>query len=100
MAICDSGYYNKVTKICGEHTVVKRLYHSFEAAHEFLLEGANIALMRYFALRRFRGTVKTDTVLMGGEICESIYVSSYLLLITSDSVKCRVCNSVTVFSLD
>lgn len=76
MAICDNGYYNKVTRICGEKTVIKRFYHSFEDAHDFLLEGANFILMRYFGLRRYRGNVTTKTVLMGGLICESVYVSN------------------------
>lgn len=75
MAICESGYYNKVTRICGDKHVVKRLYHTFEAAQDFLLEGANIVLLRYFGLRRYRGNVKTETVLMNGVVCESIYVS-------------------------
>ncbi|XP_028037770.1 uncharacterized protein LOC114248666 [Bombyx mandarina] len=74
MAICESGYYNKVTRICGDKHVVKRLYHTFEAAQDFLLEGANIVLLRYFGLRRYRGNVKTETVLMNGVVCESIYV--------------------------
>ncbi|XP_072938933.1 uncharacterized protein [Epargyreus clarus] len=74
MTICENGYYNKVTRICGERHFVKRLYHSFEASHNFLLEGANVVLLRYFAINRYRGNVKTDTVLMDGTICESIYV--------------------------
>ncbi|XP_063619411.1 uncharacterized protein LOC134792128 [Cydia splendana] len=74
MAICDTGYYNKITKICGDRHVVKRFYHSFEDAHSFLLEGANIVLLRYFALARYRGKIKTDTVLIDGVVCESIYV--------------------------
>ncbi|KAI5635562.1 hypothetical protein NE865_11736 [Phthorimaea operculella] len=75
MAICDNGYYNKVTRACGDKQVVKRFYHTFEQAKEFLLEGANIVLMRYFGLRRYKGTVRTQTVLMDGTVCESIYVS-------------------------
>lgn len=75
MAICESGYYNKVTRICGERHVVKRLYHNFDKARNFILEGANLVLLRYMAIRRFKGTVKTDTVMMDGSICESIYVS-------------------------
>lgn len=75
MTICESGYYNKVTRICGERHFAKRFYHSFEAAHNFLLEGANVVLLRYFGIRRYRGNIKTDTVLMDGTICESIYVS-------------------------
>ncbi|KAL4716404.1 hypothetical protein ACJJTC_006766 [Scirpophaga incertulas] len=74
MTICENGYYNKVTRICGDHNVVKRIYHSFDDARSFLLEGANIVLLRYFGLRRYKGTVKTETVLMDGTICESIYV--------------------------
>ncbi|XP_021182355.2 uncharacterized protein LOC110370751 [Helicoverpa armigera] len=74
-AICESGYYNKVTRICGDRHVVKRFYHSFDKAHNFLLEGSNIVLLRYIALRRFKGQIKTDTVMMDGTICESIYVS-------------------------
>ncbi|XP_026500895.2 uncharacterized protein LOC113404246 [Vanessa tameamea] len=74
MTICESGYYNKVTRICGDKHFVKRLYHSFEAARNFLLEGANVVLLRYFGISRFCGHVKTDTVLINGTICESIYV--------------------------
>ncbi|CAH2108388.1 unnamed protein product [Euphydryas editha] len=74
MTICESGYYNKVTRICGERHFVKRLYHSFEAARNFLLEGANVVLLRYFGISRFCGHVKTDTVLINGTICESVYV--------------------------
>ncbi|XP_049868177.1 uncharacterized protein LOC126368313 [Pectinophora gossypiella] len=74
MAICESGYYNKVTRICGDRHIVKRLYHTFEKAHDFLLEGANVVLLRYFAITRYKGTVKTYTVLMNGTICESVYV--------------------------
>ncbi|KAG6445385.1 uncharacterized protein LOC115440463 isoform X2 [Manduca sexta] len=74
IAICESGYYNKVTRICGEQHVVRRLYHTFEAAHNFLLEGANVVLLRYFGIRRYRGNIKTETVLMDGTVCESIYV--------------------------
>ncbi|XP_075974451.1 uncharacterized protein LOC142975481 [Anticarsia gemmatalis] len=74
LAICENGYYNKVTRICGESDVVKRIYHTFEKAHDFLLEGASIVLMRYFAISRYRGNVKTDTVMMDGVICQSIYV--------------------------
>lgn len=74
MAICDNGYYNKITRITGERNAIKRRYHTFEEAHDFLLEGANIILMRYFGLRRYRGNVKTKTVLINGIICESIYV--------------------------
>ncbi|KAM3964197.1 uncharacterized protein ACR2FA_001679 [Aphomia sociella] len=76
MTICESGYYNKVTRICGDRNIVKRFYHSFEDAHDFLLEGANIVILRYFGLRRYRGTIKTETVLMDGTICQSIYVCS------------------------
>ncbi|XP_023935909.2 uncharacterized protein LOC112044322 [Bicyclus anynana] len=75
MTICESGYYNKVTRICGERHYVKRLYHSFDAARNFLLEGANVVLLRYIGLSRYCGHVKTDTVLIDGTICESIYVS-------------------------
>lgn len=82
MAICDTGYYNKITRICNEKSVVKRLYHTYEDAHDFVLEGANIVLMRYFGLRRYRGTVKTKTVLIGGLICESLYVSLYIVLLS------------------
>ncbi|XP_028177359.1 uncharacterized protein LOC114365091 [Ostrinia furnacalis] len=74
MTICESGYYNKVTRVCGDRDVVKRFYHSFEDARYFLLEGANLVLLRYFGLRRYRGNIKTETVLMDGTICESIYV--------------------------
>lgn len=74
MSICETGYYNKVTSVCGEKTHIKRLNHSFETAHNFLLEGANMVLMRYFALIRHKGVVQTDTVLIAGEICESVYV--------------------------
>ncbi|KAJ2950082.1 hypothetical protein O0L34_g11422 [Tuta absoluta] len=74
MAVCENGYYNKVTRICGDKHVAKRFYHSFEQAKDFLLEGANIVLMRYFGLRRYKGTVRTQTVLMDGTVCESIYV--------------------------
>ncbi|XP_038214861.1 uncharacterized protein LOC119834543 [Zerene cesonia] len=74
MTICESGYYNKVTRICGERHFVKRIYHSFEDARNFLLEGANVILLRYFAINRYKGTIKTDTVLIDGTICESIYV--------------------------
>lgn len=77
MAICDSGYYNKITRICGEKYVVKRIYHTFEQAHDFLLEGGNIVLLRYIALTRYRGKIKTDTVMMDGHICQSIYVSIF-----------------------
>ncbi|XP_011565204.3 uncharacterized protein LOC105394985 isoform X1 [Plutella xylostella] len=73
MSICETGYYNKVTSVCGEKTHIKRLNHSFETAHNFLLEGANMVLMRYFALIRHKGVVQTDTVLIAGEICESVY---------------------------
>lgn len=76
MAICESGYYNKVTRICGERHLVKRLYHSFEDSRNLLLEAANVVLLRYFGLRRYRGNIKTETVLMDGKICESIYVST------------------------
>ncbi|KAJ8730716.1 hypothetical protein PYW08_002129 [Mythimna loreyi] len=75
LAICDSGYYNKVTRICGERHVVKRFYHTFEMAHNFVLEGSNIVFLRYLALRRYKGTVQTDTVMMNGTICRSIYIS-------------------------
>ncbi|XP_026752248.2 uncharacterized protein LOC113512545 [Galleria mellonella] len=75
MAICESGYYNKVTRICGERHIVKRFYHTFEEAHDFLLEGANVVILRYLGLRRYKGNIKTKTVLMDGTICESIYVS-------------------------
>ena len=74
-AICESGYYNKVTRICGDKHVVKRFYHSFEKAHNFILEGSNIVLLRYLALQRHKGTVQTDTVMMDGTVCRSIYVS-------------------------
>ncbi|CAG9785627.1 unnamed protein product [Diatraea saccharalis] len=74
MTICENGYYNKVTRVCGGRDTIKRFYHSFEDSHNFLLEGANIVLLRYFGLSRYRGTVKTDCVLMDGTICESIYV--------------------------
>ncbi|XP_068632891.1 uncharacterized protein [Battus philenor] len=74
MAICESGYYNKVTRICGDRHLIKRFYHTFEEAHNFLLEGANIVLMRYVGLTRYRGCIKTDTVLIDGTVCESIYV--------------------------
>ncbi|XP_059046397.1 uncharacterized protein LOC131841987 [Achroia grisella] len=74
MTICESGYYNKVTRICGERHIVKRFYHTFEEAHDFLLEGANVVILRYFGLRRYRGNIKTATVLMDGTLCESIYV--------------------------
>ncbi|XP_041988404.1 uncharacterized protein LOC121739877 [Aricia agestis] len=74
MTICESGYYNKVTRICGERNLVKRIYHSFDDAHNFLLEGANVVLLRYFAINRYKGRVKTDTVLINGTICESVYV--------------------------
>ena len=77
MTICESGYYNKVTRICGERHFVKRLYHSFEAARNFLLEGANVVLLRYFAISRFCGRIVTDTVLINGIVCESVYVSEY-----------------------
>ncbi|KAJ8721427.1 hypothetical protein PYW07_002202 [Mythimna separata] len=74
LAICDSGYYNKVTRVCGDKHVVKRFYHTFEMAHNFVLEGANIVFLRYLALRRHKGTVQTDTVMMNGTICRSIYI--------------------------
>ncbi|XP_014363690.2 uncharacterized protein LOC106715019 [Papilio machaon] len=74
MAICESGYYNKVTRICGDRHLIKRFYHTFEEAHNFLLEGANIVLMRYVGLTRYKGCIKTDTVLINGVVCESIYV--------------------------
>lgn len=74
MAICENGYYNKVTRICGEQDVVKRFYHNFEEARLFLLEGANVVLLRYFGLSRYRGNIRTETVMMNGTICESIYV--------------------------
>ncbi|KAI8422608.1 hypothetical protein MSG28_006392 [Choristoneura fumiferana] len=74
MAICENGYYNKVTRICGEQDVVKRFYHNFEDARLFLLEGANVVLLRYFGLSRYRGNIRTETVMMNGTICESIYV--------------------------
>ncbi|VVC89830.1 unnamed protein product [Leptidea sinapis] len=73
MTISESGYYNKVTRICGERHIVKRIYHSFEEAHDFLLEGANVVLLRYFALSRYKGKLKSDTVLIDGMICESVY---------------------------
>lgn len=79
IAICENGYYQKVTRTCGDKSVIKRHYHSFEDAKYFLLEGANIVLLRYFAIRRYRGNVKTETVMMSGSICESIYVSIYLI---------------------
>ncbi|KAF9414386.1 hypothetical protein HW555_007700 [Spodoptera exigua] len=75
MAICENGYYNKVTRICGQRDVVKRFYHDFDKARNFVLEGANLVLLRYMAVRRFKGTVKTDTVMMDGTICESVYIS-------------------------
>ncbi|CAK1600924.1 unnamed protein product [Parnassius mnemosyne] len=74
MAICESGYYNKVTHICGDRHLIKRFYHTFEEAHNFLLEGANIVLMRYVGLTRYKGCIKTDTVLIDGVVCESIFV--------------------------
>ncbi|KAJ0175479.1 hypothetical protein K1T71_008638 [Dendrolimus kikuchii] len=74
MAICASGYYNKVTRTCGERHLMKRFYHSFDVARNFVLEGANVVLMRYLGLRRYRGNIKTGTVLIDGTICESIYV--------------------------
>ncbi|XP_047507524.1 uncharacterized protein LOC125051328 [Pieris napi] len=74
MTICESGYYNKVTRICGERHFVRRIYHSFEDARNFLLEGANIVLLRYLGISRHKGTIKTDTVLIDGVICESLYV--------------------------
>ncbi|XP_013187085.1 uncharacterized protein LOC106132271 [Amyelois transitella] len=74
ISICESGYYNKVTRICGERHMVKRFYHTFESSKQFLLEGANVVLLRYLGLRRYRGNIKTETVLMNGLICESIYV--------------------------
>lgn len=82
MAICDNGYYNKVTYICGERNTVKRNYHPFDVAHDFLLEGANVVLLRYFGLRRYKGTIKTDTVLINGTICESVYVRDYFCFYT------------------
>ncbi|OWR50670.1 hypothetical protein KGM_205815 [Danaus plexippus plexippus] len=75
MAICEDGYYNKVTRICGDRHFVKRIYHSFDVAQNFLLEGANVVLLRYFAINRYAGHVKTKTVLLDGTICESIYIS-------------------------
>ncbi|XP_045768199.1 uncharacterized protein LOC123869362 isoform X1 [Maniola jurtina] len=75
MTICEKGYYNKVTRICGERHYVKRLYHSFDDARNFLLEGANVVLLRYIGISRYCGHIKTDTVLIDGTICESIYVS-------------------------
>ncbi|XP_053612798.1 uncharacterized protein LOC128676626 [Plodia interpunctella] len=74
ITICENGYYNKVTRICGERHVVKRLYHTFEDSKQFLLEGSNVVLLRYLGVRRYRGNIKTETVLMNGQICESIYV--------------------------
>ncbi|CAH0406915.1 unnamed protein product [Chilo suppressalis] len=74
MTICEKGYYNKVTRVCGERDTVKRFYHSFQDSRNFILEGANIVLLRYFGISRYRGTIKTDCVLMDGTICESIYV--------------------------
>ncbi|GBP61908.1 Ciliogenesis-associated TTC17-interacting protein [Eumeta japonica] len=74
IALCDNGYYNKVSRTCGELQSVKRLQHSFGDARDFLLEGANILLLRYLAVQRHRGNVKTATVLMNGAICESFYV--------------------------
>ncbi|KOB72062.1 Uncharacterized protein OBRU01_07472 [Operophtera brumata] len=70
MAICESGYYNKITRICGDRHVVKRHYHTFEDSRNFLLEAANIVLLRYIGLRRYRGNIKTETVLIDGMICE------------------------------
>lgn len=75
MAICENGYYNKATRICGDRHLIKRFYHTFEEARNFLLEGANIVLMRYVGLTRYKGCIKTDTVLIGGVVCESVYVS-------------------------
>ncbi|CAG4982078.1 unnamed protein product [Parnassius apollo] len=75
MAICESGYYNKVTHICGDRHLIKRLYHTFEEAHNFLLEGADIVLMRYVGLTRYKGCIKTDTVLINGIVCESIFAT-------------------------
>ncbi|XP_039751403.1 uncharacterized protein LOC120627467 isoform X2 [Pararge aegeria] len=72
MTICESGYYNKVTRICGERHYVKRLYHSFDDARNFLLEGANVVLLRYIGLSRYCGHIKTDTVLIDGKLgCKS-----------------------------
>lgn len=97
MAICEGGYYNKVTRICGEKHVVKRNYHTFEKAHNFILEGACVVLMRYIGLLRYKGNIKTDTVVMNGTICESVYVSfitkyHYDLCSSHSSLK-----SLTVF---
>lgn len=78
MAICEGGYYNKVTRLCGDKHVVQRMYHNFEKAHNFILEGANIVLLRYIGIQRYKGTIKTETVMMDGTICESIYVSNFL----------------------
>ncbi|RVE46810.1 hypothetical protein evm_008518 [Chilo suppressalis] len=78
MTICEKGYYNKVTRVCGERDTVKRFYHSFQDSRNFILEGANIVLLRYFGISRYRGTIKTDCVLMDGTICESIYVSIHM----------------------
>lgn len=67
---------------------MKRLYHTFEDSRNLLLEGANIVLMRYFGLRRYRGNIRTETVLMNGMICESIYVSRcFILLFTVMLIK-------------
>lgn len=96
MAICDNGYYNKVTYLCGERNTVKRNYHPFKVAHDFLLEGANVVLLRYLGLRRYKGTIKTDTVLINGTICESVYVRYTSAIMFHNLVlSTYLCNTLT-----